>query len=354
MNKKIFCSILLILIVVFVFPEKVPIPTDYPTIFPSARIRGLGGNGTSIMGDISSTFYNPATLSGLNSGGISLSFETDHFSSYAEFLQKEQSIYGKNVSFFTISTYQGGLSYMPLFKISYRDSFVDSLNIERDFEMKLDQYWLSLTSFTGFNEKFSSPIYFGINLKYLNGKIAEAKLSYDSLGNIIDGFADISYGNGYGLDGGLIVSLSNLFVSLVFRDILTHIYWDSYDKQIIPMNGNLGVSFVPISNLLFNFNVSKFLRNETPFVYTLGGEYTFFEISEKTNSFWDDLKKGSPSIRIGTSFKEIPTLSTAIIDLGLGYNSNSVRVDLCFESTLERYYIGKFDYYLTLTIPITI
>jgi len=40
------------------------------------------------MGDISSTFYNPATLSGLTSGGISLSFETDHYSSYAEFLEK--------------------------------------------------------------------------------------------------------------------------------------------------------------------------------------------------------------------------------------------------------------------------
>lgn len=354
MSKKLFFLILFFLASIFIFSDKVPTPTDYPTIFPSARIRGLGGNGTSVMGDISSTFYNPATLSGLNSGGISISFETDHFSSYAEFIEKEQSIYGKNISFFTISTYQGGLSYMPLFKISYSDSFFDSLNIERDFEMKLNQYWLSLTSFTGFNEKFTSPIYFGINLKYLNGKIAETKLFYDSSGNVIDGFADISYGNGYGFDGGLVLSLSNLFISLVFRDIFTHIYWDFYDKQIIPMNGNLGSSFVPISNLLFNFNISKFLKREAPFVYTVGFEYTFFELSEKTNSFWDDFKKGSPSIRVGTSFKEIPTLSTAIIDLGLGYNSNSMRFDFCLESTLERYYVGKFDYYLTLTIPITI
>ncbi len=354
MYKKIFNLFFILITFSLIFSEKIPLSTDYPTIFPSARIRGLGGNGTSIMGDISSTFYNPATLSGLTSGGISLSFETDHYSSYAEFLEKDQSVYGKNISFFTISTYQGGLSYMPLFKISYRDSFFDSLNLERDFEMKLDQYWLSITSYAGSDEKYSSSIYFGFNLKYLNGKIAETKLIYDSLGNLKNGFADISYGNGYGLDGGMVLSLSNFFVSLMFRDIFTHVYWDSYDKQIIPMNGNLGLSYIPLNNLLFNFNISKFLRNETPFVYSLGGEYNFFELSEKTNSFWDDLKKGSPSIRVGTSFKEIPTLSTAIIDIGFGYNSNSVRFDICFESTISKYYVGKFDYYLTLTVPITI
>jgi len=180
---------------------------------------------------------------------------------------------------------------MPLFKISYRDSFFDSLNLERDFEMKLDQYWLSITSYAGSDEKYSSSIYFGFNLKYLNGKIAETKLIYDSLGNLKNGFADISYGNGYGLDGGMVLSLSNFFVSLMFRDIFTHVYWDSYDKQIIPMNGNLGLSYIPLNNLLFNFNISKFLRNETPFVYSLGGEYNFLNFQKKLILFGMILRK---------------------------------------------------------------
>ncbi|GEM_PF-2564050 len=346
----------ILFITVTLHSEKIPIPTEYSSVFPSARIRGLGGNSSALFGDINSSFFNPAALAGLDNGGLSITFETDHYSSYSEFIEKEQSLYGKNISFFTLAAYQGGISYMPLFKITYTDSVFDSLLLERDFSVQLDQYWLSFTSYSGSDEKFETPYFLGFNFKYINGKSAETKLFFDSLKNIKSADAILSSANGFGFDAGLLINLNFFYLSLMFRDIITHVWWDSYDKMIFPVNGNLGILYKPTQNFFFNFNLSRIIKKDFPFIYTLGAEYTFLKDEKKSltdsTSFWENLKNGYPSFRMGTSFKEFPSLNNLVLNIGAGFNSNAMRVDMAFEATLERYYLGKFDYQLTLTFPI--
>ncbi|MDD3804064.1 MAG: hypothetical protein PHW02_06760 [bacterium] len=293
-------------------------------------------------------------LGGLESAAITLTFAEEDSSSFAHILEREPSVLGKHISFFSLVTYQGGFTYHPLYMISYRDSFSDSLGFERDFELKLDEYIFTVTTFTGSDSKYDSPFLLGFNVKYLNGRFIETRLYKDSdTSAVTDGDGDIAYGNGYGLDGGIAFKVSRFTLGIMARDILTHVYWGGYDRQTIPMYTSLGISLNPIPSLIICADVNRIFKSELPFFYRAGLEYSYMrEISD--SSFLANIRGGSPSFRIGTSFREISQIGFMDIALGAGYSSNMFRVDLGTEGKLNNYLYGGFTYQLSLTLPFKI
>lgn len=351
---KLKISLLTLLICFFIFGQQIPIPSTYPSSLPSARVKGLAGAGTALFPDPAASYWNPALLGGLDAAAITVVFAEEDSSSFSQLIEKEPSVLGKHISYFSIVTYQGGFSYHPLFLVSYRDSFDASLGFERDFELKLDEYVISLTTFTGSNSQYETPIILGFNLKYLNGKFVETRLYRESdTSDISDADADIAYGNGYGLDAGIIYRVSKLTVGLMARDIITHIYWSGYDKQVIPIYTSLGVSFNPISTLLICADVNRIFDDSMDFFYRGGIEYMYTR-STQDSSFLAAVMSGSPSFRIGTSFKKLDALGFMNIAAGLGYTTNVFRVDLGMEGKFENYLYGGFTYQLSLTLPFKI
>ncbi|MGE3063663.1 MAG: hypothetical protein AB7T10_08535 [bacterium] len=342
---------LIILLSLSTAAEQIPIPPLYPTSTPSARIKGLGGAGTSLYPDASAPYWNPAMLGGLEAAAITMTFAEEDSSSFARIIEREPSVLGKHISFFSLVTYQGGFTYHPLYMISYRDSFSDSLGFERDFELKLDEYVFTVTTFTGSNAKYDTPFLLGFNIKYLNGRFAETRIYKDSdTSDVTDGHADIAYGNGYGLDAGIAFVLPRFTMGLMARDIITHVYWGGYDRQIIPIYASFGISFNPASTFILCADVNRIFKSDLPFFYRVGAEYTYTrEISD--SSFLANLAGGSPSFRVGTSFKELDQIGFMDIALGVGYSSNMFRIDIGTEGKFENYLYGGFTYQLSLTLP---
>ena len=338
---------------IIICAEQVPIPLTYPTSMPSARIKAIGGAGTALYPDATASYWNPALLGGLEAAALTAVFAEEDSSTFAQIIEREPSVLGKHISFFSLVTYQGGFSYHPLYMISYRDSFNDSLGFERDFEVKLDEYIITITTFAGSNSTYDTPILLGFNLKYLNGRFVETRLYKDSSDNVTDADADISYGNGYGLDAGIVYRTPRFTAGLMARDIITHIYWTGYDKQIIPIYTSLGVSVNPFSTLIICGDVNRIFKSDLPYFYRVGAEYTYTRSTEDS-SFLATVINGSPSFRAGTSFKELQALGFMDIALGVGYTTNLFRVDLGMEGKFENYLYGGFTYQLELTLPFKI
>lgn len=341
---------------------ELPLPETYPSSQPSARIKGLADAGTAITNNPAAAFWNPAAAATLANNVLHISFANENNSDLSRLLELDPSINGKHISFLSIMTFQGGLSYHPLYSVSYADRYFPDDNYVGDLDVHLDEYILTLTTYTGANEKYNAPMFLGINLKYLNGRFAQAKLFTDNNDStLIDSASsDISNGHGYGIDAGFLVSSGGFSAGISLRNMLTHIYWSgdnksgtqiSYDRQIIPLSATAGVSFLAAESFFVTIDVDRILQSNRPFIYRAGAEYTFLrEIN--TGSFAEALISGSPSIRAGAQMKSFYGLEAVSMALGIGYSMDNFRIDMAFSGTPDQYLEGGLTYQLSANIPI--
>lgn len=361
--RKIFVILLLLLSSILIFSEQIPIPDSYPSSLPSARLMGMGGAGTAVIPCAEAAFWNPAAMAYLPTVMFHLSFSSESNSSLSDLIEKEPTTTGKNLSFVSLSTFQGGLSYYPVYSASYSNIYFEDENIIRDLDISLNEYILSITTFAGADEQYSVPFVIGVNLKYLNGKFAEAKLYLNDADTSISdsAFADISTGHGYGLDAGMIVQAGSFSLGLMFRDLITHVYWSGedtpgrvidYDRQIIPIFSTLGVAYTN-SGFTGAFDVNRIFSSGMPFIYRLGAEYTFAR-TYNDEDFFSSLLSGSPSVRAGASFKELYGLEPVNFSLGLGYSMSFYRVDMAIDGKLENFMHGGLNYQLSVNLPLGI
>ena len=360
MRKIVF--LLFIPLFLMIFAKSPPVPDDYPSSLPSARIKALGGAGTGLPGNITGSFYNPASASFLSQGFIHISYADESNATVSRLINNEPSVYGRHVSYLSIITFQGGLSYHPLYSESYADREIPGSNIERDLDVSLDEYILTLTSYSGASERYALPFVLGLNLKYLRGSFAQADLYRDSADIVDSAFTDISTGNGYGLDLGFLYKGGNFAGGISVRNLLTHIYWSGdskdgnvidYERQIIPLSATAGVSFFPATGLVLLLDIDRIFKSDMPFIYKGGIEYTFYR-QFSDNSFLSSILTGSPSIRGGAVFKEIYGLEVITFTLGLGYSSSDYRIDMAIEGLPDDYMQGGLTYQISINLPIKI
>ncbi len=353
MNTKIFIIIFL-LISINIFGQTVPLPTDFPTALPSARIKGLGNSGTAVPG-FASPFYNPALCALIPSTNIHLSFANEEHSSLAQLIDNEPSITGKHIAFFSLTSYQGGFAFHPLYNVSYSDSIFGDDNIIRDLDVTLSEYILTLTTYSGASQQFEVPFFMGVNIKYLRGHFAETKIYYSSATTLDSADADISTGNGYGLDIGIAYLAGDFIFGLSAKDIFTHIYWSGdYEKQIIPFSSSFGITYSPISGaLLLTLDIDRILQKDKPFIYTAGIEYNILR-DYNNESFLSKISSGSIAFRGGALIKKFYGLELTNLTCGLGYNINGIIFDMAVEGVPDNYRNGNLSYQLSLTMPITL
>lgn len=360
--KKIFIPLIILFSFSIIAALDAPIPDDYPSSQPSARIKGLADAGTAIANNPSAAFWNPAAAATIFGGVLHISFANENNAVISEFLNNNPSILGKHVSYVSFMTAQGGISYHPLYSVSYSDKYFSEEEIIRDLDIQLDEYIITMTTYTGSDEVYTVPILLGFNVKYLNGRFAETKLYLDDTDtSLIDSaFSDISSGHGYGLDIGLLYSSNNFFMGISVKDIITHIYWSgdtknnetiSYNKQIIPMSASMGISYYAFNSLLLVLDIDRIIQLDKPFIYKTGIEYTFRRDFSK-DALLAGLFTGSPSIRGGAQMKDFYGLEVIHFSLGLGYSVDDYRIDFAFSGKLEQYMQGGLTYQISANFPI--
>ncbi len=361
---KLFNLVLFGLLFTTIYALEVPLPETYPSSQPSARIKGLADAGTAVTNNPAAAFWNPAAAATLINNVFHISFANENNSDLSRLLELDPSIYGKHISFMSLMGFQGGISYHPLYSVSYSDRYFPNEMIIRDFDVHLDEYILTLTTFTGAGAMYDVPVFFGINLKYLNGRFAETSLFTDpsDSSQIDSAFSDISNGHGYGLDAGFLYTINGLTAGLSLKNIITHIYWSgdsksghdiSYDRQIIPFSATAGLSFLAMESLFITIDVDKILQSNKPYVYKAGIEYTIKrQINDGT--FIESLLSGSPSIRCGAQLKEFYGLEAVSLAMGIGYDMSGYRIDIAFSGTPDQYMKGGLTYQISANFPITL
>lgn len=357
-----------IIFVLFIFTAliswglELPLPDTYPSSQPSARIKGLADAGTAVTNNPAAAFWNPAAAATLANNVLHVSFANENNSDVSRLLELDPSIYGKHISFLSVMTFQGGLSYHPLYSVSYADRYFSDEHYIGDLDVHLDEYILTLTTYTGASEQYNAPLFLGINLKYLNGRFAQAKLFTDIADStmIDSAYTDISNGHGYGLDAGILITTGGFSAGLSMRNLLTHIYWSGdtksgteiyYDRQIVPLSATAGISFLAAESFFVTVDVDRILESGRPFIYRAGAEYTFLrEVNNETALA--TMMSGSPSIRCGAQMKSFYGLEAVSIALGVGYNMDDFRIDMAFSGTPDQYMEGGLTYQLSANLPI--
>ncbi|MEO0226137.1 MAG: hypothetical protein ABIL05_04205, partial [candidate division WOR-3 bacterium] len=198
------------------------IPLDsYQDLNVGARPRALGFAVTSQVGDPANIFFNPAGLSAMKEGCFVVHYRGEGFDSLGR------------IDAISLILPDLALSYFP---VANSEKFVERL-VERgkvweDERYRIDEYIITVTSRTA-NASFSDEEYFrlGINLKYLTGHYSKIEWSYiDSLWSKPEYI--ISDGNGYSLDGGILIKVAYINLGLLLKDFYGRMKWQQIHNSV--------------------------------------------------------------------------------------------------------------------------
>lgn len=176
-----------------------------------------------------------------------------------------------------------------------------------------------------------------MNINYLYGSLGIAE-------EVPSSHANISTGNGWGLDWGIIYTYSPLVrVGILLENAPSYIYWSDYRSDPLPLNlrVGLGIKMAKLLTLASDFHERFYVRRDGGSnrlgIYHLGIEYdTARNISLRLGMF-------------GENFVEERKVNYTF---GLGYRGNWYLLDLA----LKRYYVDGigapvYSYVSSLSLP---
>jgi len=244
----------------------------YDGINPGMRSASMGGTGVCFRGDASAMYFNPAGLYG-SANFVTFSFKVKQS---PEELKDSDILSGRSFYFLGFSGGDMGLAWSPLSNIIISSGAAET-------EVKINKFTM------GFSNRISRNLDFGMNINFFNGFMGVTGTS-----------ADISDGNGYGIDWGIIYKMHpNIILGSSFFNAPSSIRWSGYGSENLPKVIRNGGT-VKLRGL---FEVSS--EKKSIKIYRLGIEQSFFGIiSFRAGMFGEDLddkKKSGYSAGIGWS-----------------------------------------------------
>ncbi len=291
-----------------------------------AKPSGMGEAFVALVDNADAPYWNPAGLIFLESNLYTFMFDLARSGAKKEDIVEREPLQGKRFTYLSFCSSLGALSWRPLSNFREENN---SPHSER--EINISKYTLS------FAIPYSPEVSFGMNISYLHG----------SLGIAQDGtspYANISSGNGWGLDWGLIYTHSPLFKMGIFLENgPAYIYWSDYRSDRLPLNLRIGMgmNMAELLTFAFDFEQRFYVRKNggrnSLAVYHLGLEYTL-----PRNIF---LRWGM----FGENFSEKRKVNYTY---GLGFTEDMYILDF----SLKRYYLAGiqapvYSYLCSLSLP---
>ncbi|OGS24056.1 MAG: hypothetical protein A2314_05015 [Elusimicrobia bacterium RIFOXYB2_FULL_50_12] len=304
-------------------------PTQYNTydgFAPGGRPQAMGQAFTVAGLDPATMYYNPAGLVNVQKQYFSTSFEVTRQSAlpYNEIFNNE-ILRDKNLIFMGLVSQSGALSWRPLADATVK---TDTDTGWKETEIKVNSYTLSAS------HSNEGKLDTGINLTYINGRIAEAGVENGAP------FATLADGNGLALDFGLIYHVATEFrVGCALQNLGGFIWWDDYETEQLPFTLRTGFAFEISDFLTFSSDwVRRYYRSGPGMQQTMhfGIEQNFGNIVQlRGGIFGDDLKNEG----------------TTHLTAGIGYRKNNYSLSL----SGEKYQLlgaDVFRYLFSLDLPI--
>lgn len=305
-------------------------PTHYNTYdgsIPGARTLAMGYAFCAVGEEPSAIYFNPAGIYFIKSNLFSMTYEATRQSDLTtEEIFSPEALRNKNLVFLGITSPQGAFSWRPLADYTTRtDSGADWL----ETEIKINALTFSVSA------EHDSKTYSGLNVSYLNGRIAESRVE----NNIPN--TNIADGHGITCDFGIIHSLSEEFrFGVNLQNLCGFIWWDDYRKDQLPFILRTGMAFQITNFLTFASDWEKRYYREG----TEGPvEVTHFGVEQNIGKI---LK-----FQLGSYGQDLNNKEKSHLTGGVTYYRNKYKLSLAG----EKYRIDGADvnrYLFSLDIPI--
>jgi len=309
---KVFIAISLILFsVIFCFAkESSPILyNSFDGIPIGAKPSGMGESFVALVDNADAPYWNPAGLVFLESNLCTFMFDLARSGAKREHIVNREPLQGKWFTYLSFCSSLGGLSWRSLSNFREEDNFPYS---ER--EININKYTFS------FAIPYSPEVSFGMNISYLYGSLGIAQESPSP-------YANISTGNGWGLDWGIIYTHSPLLkLGISLENGPAYIYWSDYRSDRLPLNlrVGMGMKMAELLTLASDFEQRFYAKEnggaKSLAVYHFGLEYILAR---------------NTSLRLGMFGENLSEKRKVTYTYGLGYNRGLYLLDFA----LKRYYL---------------
>lgn len=294
-----------------------------------AKPIGMGESFVALADNADAPYWNPAGLVFLESNLCTFMFDLARSKAKGEDVANREALQGNWFTYLSFCSSLGGLSWRPLSDFREEDGSDSSDYSER--EIKINKYTLS------FAIPYSPKVSFGMNISYFYGSLGVAQ-------DATPPRANISTGNGWGLDWGLIYVYSPLLkMGISLENGPAYIYWRDYRADRLPLNLRigLGIKMAEFLNLASDFEQRFYVRKngdrESRPIYHLGLEY-----APTRNIF----------LRLGTFGENWSKERNVAYTWGLGFKRDSY----LFDFAVKRYYVDGikgaiYNYLCSLSLP---
>ncbi len=326
---KVFVIVSLIFFSAIFCFAKEPSPIFYNSfdgISIGAKPSGMGEAFVALVDNADAPYWNPAGLIFLESNLATFMFDLARGGAKREDIVNKEPLQGKWFAYLSFCSSLGALSWRPL--SNFREENDEEYS-ER--EININKYTLS------FAIPYSPEVSFGMNISYLHGSLGIAR--EDSRP-----YANISTGNGWGLDWGIIYTYSpSLKMGISLENGPAYIYWSDYRSDRLPLNlrVGMGIKIAELLTVASDFEQRFYIREnggqKSLAVYHLGLEYVLpRNISLRWGMF-------------GENFSEKRKVNYT---WGLGFIEDMYILDFA----LKRYYLDDigspvYSYICSLSIP---
>lgn len=292
--------------------------TSYIGAMPGGRALSMGYAMCSVGGgDTSSVYFNPAGISGSGTSLFSMSYEAVRQSELTtDEIFGSEMLRNKNIVFIGLIAKSGALSWRPLADSVWRTA---SGADWADKEIKINSFTLSAS------HKSGSSMLYGLNLSYLEARVAESGL--------VSGlpYANIADGNGMTSDFGVIYMPSEeLHIGANLQNIFSYVWWDDYENEQLPFVLRTGFSYQIAGMTTFSTDWEKrFYRKGD------GAEYNV------THFGFEQYLGKVLALRGGIYGNDLNDKESTHLTAGFGYAKNNYTISLAG----ERYRLDKTDVY---------
>jgi hypothetical protein len=290
-----------------------------------ARPIGMGESFVALADNADAPYWNPAGLVFLRNNLCTFMLDLARSGAKREDIVNREPLQGKWFTYLSFCSSLGGLSWRPL--SNFRE---DGGGDYSEREIKIDKYTLSYAI------PYSPQFSFGMNISYLHGSLGIAKQSPPQ--------ANISTGNGWGLDWGIIYTHSPLFkIGICLQNGPAYIYWSDYRADRLPLNlrAGIGIKMAKFLTLASDYEQRFYVRKNSD-AKSLGVYHLGLEWIPWRNIF----------LRLGMFGENFSEKRTVNYTYGLGYTRDAY----VFDFVLKRYYIegvqiAVYSYVCSLSLP---
>lgn len=296
------------------------------------RALAMGQAFVALADDPYAVFWNPAGLSQLSRNIFGMSLDVGNQSNLdTEKFVRQEPLQGRKLTFLSFAAPEGAIFFRPLSNFqTHTDLGNDSWE---ENEIKIYALGLSITNVYGKDKNLLT----GINLNYLNGRLAVAK-------KVADPLVKLSDGNGFSLDLGAIYQATpvlNLGISV--NNFPGYLWWEGYNYDRLPVVFRSGIGVKLSSFVTFSSDYEKkFYRSPNP---ETKRSYHFGLEQSLLNTIF---------LRAGLYGEDLNDTDKLHYTFGIGYSYQNYNLDLALDKT-RRNDSGKqsnfSNYGFSLSIP---